>query len=96
MVTKDVEQGELELVRETYGGDVYEYYPLGKYVVAAPGVCGGRPTIKYRRLDARHIIGYLNTGDTPQEIAERHRIPVAAVREVVELSAHYDYERAYA
>lgn len=37
----------LELVREGDGDDVYEYYPLGEYVVVAPGVCGGRPTFKY-------------------------------------------------
>jgi uncharacterized protein (DUF433 family) len=85
-----------EMVREFFEDGVYEYYPLGEYVVAAPGVCGGRPTIKYRRLDARHIMGFLRMGDTPEEIAERHHIPVAAVHEVVKLSRRYDYERAYA
>jgi hypothetical protein len=30
-----------KLAREIYGGQIYEYYPLGQYVVAAPGVCGG-------------------------------------------------------
>jgi hypothetical protein len=39
------------LVKEMYGGHPYEYYPLGNYVVAAPGVCGGRPTFKYTRID---------------------------------------------
>lgn len=51
----------MQLVREEYGGDLYEYYPLGQYVVAAPGVCGGRPSIKYTRIDARHIIGSLRS-----------------------------------
>jgi uncharacterized protein (DUF433 family) len=85
-----------ELVREFFEDGVYEYYPLGEYVVAARGMCGGRPTIKYRRLDARHIMGFLKRGDTPEEIAERHHIPVAAVHEVVKLSRRYDYERSYA
>ncbi len=86
----------VELVREMYGGEVYEYYPLGKFIVAAPGVCGGRPTIKYRRLDARHIIGYLKQGLTQQEIVADFNIPLAAVREVVKLERILDYERAYA
>lgn len=85
-----------QLVTETYGGEPYEYYPLGKHIVAAPGVCGGRPTIKYHRLDARHIIGFLNSGETPAEIATRHNIPIAAVREAVRLAAHFDYEQSYA
>ncbi len=84
------------LVREMYGGEVYEYYPLGKFIVAAPGVCGGRPTIKYHRLDARHIIGYLKQGLTQQEIVADFNIPLAAVREVVKLERILDYERAYA
>ncbi len=79
-----------------YGGEVYEYYPLGKHIVAAPGVCGGRPTVKYRRLDARHLMGFLRRSDTPAEIAERHDIPLAAVREAKAVSAYYDYEKPYA
>lgn len=84
-----------ELVREVYAGDPYEYYPLGEYVVAARGVCGGRPTIKYHRLDARHIIGYLQQGVTPEEIAADFKIPMAAVREVIRLADVYDYEASY-
>jgi uncharacterized protein (DUF433 family) len=84
-----------ELVREIYAGDPYEYYPLGEYVVAARGVCGGRPTIKYHRLDARHIIGYLKQGLTPEEIAADFKIPMAAVQEVIRLADVYDYEASY-
>ena len=86
----------LKLVRETLHGEPYEYYPLGKYIVAAPGVCGGRPTIKYHRLDAMHIIGFLERGDSPKLIARNYRIPVAAVREAGELALLYDYEESYA
>jgi uncharacterized protein (DUF433 family) len=84
------------LVRETLHGEPYEYYPLGKYIVAAPGVCGGRLTIKYHRLDALHIIGFLERGDSPELIARNYRIPVAAVNEAVELALLYDYEESYA
>jgi len=86
----------LKLVRETLHGEPYEYYPLGKYIVAAPGVCGGRPTIKYHRLDAMHIIGFLEHGDSSKLIARNYRIPVAAVREAGELALLYDYEESYA
>lgn len=87
---------DLELVSEMYGGEVYAYYPLGKYVVASPGVCGGRPTIKYHRLDARHVIGDLKLGETPEEIADTYSIPVEAVYEARELQSQFDYEKSYA
>ena len=45
-----------ELITEMVGGETYEYYPLGEYVVRAVGVCGGRPTFKYTRIE---IIGTL-------------------------------------
>jgi uncharacterized protein (DUF433 family) len=85
-----------KLVREVFGGDPYEYYPLGEYVVAARGVCGGRPTLKYTRMDARWVMMYLSVGDTPEELAVRHNVPVEAIHEVVELSSVYDYEHSYA
>jgi uncharacterized protein (DUF433 family) len=95
-VSKAKKAIKLKLVREIRGGEPYEYYPLGKYIVAAPGVCGGRPTIKYHRLDALHIIGFLERGDSPKQIARNYRIPVAAVREAIELASAYDYGRRYA
>ncbi len=85
-----------ELVREDYGGRSYEYYPLGEYIVAAPGVCGGRPTIKYHRLDARWVIGYLRAGDTPEDLAREFNIPIEAVHEAVRLAEVFDYEKSYA
>ena len=95
MVSKAKKVIKLKLQREIYNGEPYEYYPLGKYIVAAPGVCGGRPTIKYHRLDAMHIIGFLERGDSPKQIALNYRIPVAAVREAVKLASLYDYEESY-
>lgn len=84
-----------ELVREMYGGEVYEYVPLGEYIVAARGVCGGRPTLKYTRMDARHVIGWLKLGRTPEDLAATHRVPVEAIHEVVALQHTYDYEQSY-
>lgn len=57
-----------ELVREMYGGEIYEYYPLGKYIVRAPGVCGGRPTFKYTRLEPSVILAQLSLGRTVEDL----------------------------
>lgn len=85
-----------QVITEEYGGRPYSYLPLGKYVVAASGVCGGRPTIKYTRLDARHVVGMIASGESAQQIARTHHIPVAAVEEAVRLATQYDYETSYA
>ena len=86
----------LELVTEDLNGTPYQYFLLGKYVVAAPGVCGGRPTLKGRRLDARHVMGYLRTGDTAEQLAQDFKLPLEAIQEVVALAEVYDYEKSYA
>ena len=75
------------LVCEMVGGEPYKYYPLGQYIVVAPGVCGGRPTFKYTRIDVRHALGLLAAGRTVEQVAHGYDIPVAAVREALELAA---------
>jgi uncharacterized protein (DUF433 family) len=85
----------LEWAREEIDGEVYEYLPLGEYVVAARGVCGGRPTIKYRRLDARHVLAFFQRGDGVRQIADNYKIAVEAVEEVIRLSSVFDYEKSY-
>lgn len=79
----------LQLVRETRGGTLYEYYPIGQYIVAAPGVCGGRPTFKYTRLEVATILDLLAAGWTVerlvQEYAHSHLTP-EAVAEAVRLA----------
>ena len=68
-----------QLVQEMYGGEIYEYYPLGKYVVRAPGVCGGRPTFKYTRLEPSMILALLAQGDTVDDVlADYHRSKISA------------------
>lgn len=59
-----------ELVTEMYGGEPYEYYPLGKYIVRAPGVCGGRPTFKYTRIEASYILAQLGNGLSPEYLVD--------------------------
>ena len=84
------------LMRELYAGDVYEYYPLGKYIVAAPGVCSGRPTFKYTRIEVRMILAYLAEGRTIAEIVAdygRKELTPAAISEAI-LLASYTFEQA--
>jgi uncharacterized protein (DUF433 family) len=61
------------LVREDRGGESYEYYPLGEYVVAASSVCRGRPTFKYTRIDVAFILGRLGAGETIEELVAAYR-----------------------
>lgn len=78
-----------ELVRELYGGEIYEYYPLGKHIVRAPGVCGGRPTFKYTRLEASMILALLSQGDTVEEVLadyNRSKISAEAIYEAIYLA----------
>ena len=76
-----------KLVRAVVGGEPYEYYPLGRHIVVAPGVCGGRPTFKYTRIDVRHALGLLAAGYTVERVASGYRLPVAAVREALALAS---------
>jgi uncharacterized protein (DUF433 family) len=79
---------DIQLVREMRGGHPYEYYPVGDYIVAAPGVCGGRLTFKYTRLDARHLLAELNAGHAPGRVHEDYsgRVPLAGIEELLHLS----------
>jgi uncharacterized protein (DUF433 family) len=84
-----------KLVKEEIHGEVIEYYPLGEYVVIQPGVQSGLPTIKNTRITAGAILGWLEQGDRPEEIAQEYGIPLAAVQEAIQLAEVYDYERSY-
>lgn len=76
-----------KLIREMVGGEAYEYYPVSRHIVIAPGVCGGRPTFKYTRIDVRHALNLLAAGRTIERVAEGYQIPVAAVKEALALAA---------
>ena len=78
-----------KLVQEIYGGEIYEYYPLGKYIVRAPGVCGGRPTFKYTRLEPSMILALLAQGDTVEDVLtnyHRSKISAEAIYEAIYLA----------
>src|SRR5438876_6696651 len=75
------------LVSEILDGEPYEYYPLGDYVVRAVGVCGGRPTFKYTRIEITGTLERLASGKSIDEIVEgyRGRVPREAVVEALRL-----------
>jgi uncharacterized protein (DUF433 family) len=84
--TKSVQK---ELVREMRGGEPYEYYPLGRHIVAAPGVCGGRPTFKYTRIEAAFVLDLLAAGWSIERVTSEYQashLSPAAVKEAVQLA----------
>jgi len=87
------------MVREVTGGEAYNYYPLGKYIVAAPGVCGGRPTFKYTRIEAAHALELIAAGWTIEAIAAEWwggKVSPDAIREAVKLATKKLVESSYA
>ena len=76
------------LVHETVGDESYNYYPLGKYVVAAPGVCGGRPTFKHTRIEVEVVLDLLAAGEPMKQLVENFqgRVPKAAIEEALRLA----------
>ncbi len=78
-----------ELTRELVDGEWYEYVSLGKHVVAAPGICGGRPTFKYTRLEVSVILDLLAAGWSVKKILYNYSdsdISAEAIKEAVQLA----------
>jgi uncharacterized protein (DUF433 family) len=71
------------LISESYGGETYQYYPMGEYIVRAPGVCGMRPTFKYTRIEVAGAIERLAAGETIEELVTGYggRVPKEAIAE---------------
>jgi uncharacterized protein (DUF433 family) len=76
-----------ELITEVVNGKPYQYYPLGEHVVRAMGVCGGRPTFKYTRIEISGALDRLAAGESLEEIVAgyRGRVSREAVREAVQV-----------
>lgn len=76
-----------KLVTEIVGGEPYQYYPFGEHVVRAVGVCGGRPTFKYTRIEITGTLERLAAGESIDDIVAgyRGRVSHVAIREAVEL-----------
>jgi len=78
-----------KVVREEIDGQVYEYFPLGKYVVSAPGVCRGRPTFKFTRIEVAGILDRLAGGDSIDDLVRsfQGRFSREALEEAINLAA---------
>ncbi|HXG66945.1 MAG TPA: DUF433 domain-containing protein [Blastocatellia bacterium] len=76
-----------EMVTEIVGGEPYQYYPLGEYIVRAPGVCGRRPTFKYTRIEITGTLERLAAGESIVAIVEgyRGRVSHAAIMEAAQI-----------
>ncbi|HTY24899.1 MAG TPA: DUF433 domain-containing protein [Desulfomonilaceae bacterium] len=73
---------------EEVGGVRYEYVPLGDFVVKAKGVCGGRPTFKYTRIEIAGILARLKAGEEIDSIVKDYhgRVTREAILEAVHVS----------
>jgi len=82
------------LVTEIIGGEPYEYYPMGDYVVRAKGICGGRPTFKYTRIEVARILGML-VSDSIDSVVKDYggRLSREAILEAVKL-AHKPHRKS--
>jgi uncharacterized protein (DUF433 family) len=78
---------EPQRVIETVGGEAYEYVPLGEYVVRAVGVCGGRPTFKYTRIEITGALERLAGGESVDSLVAgyRDRVSREAISEAVQI-----------
>jgi len=78
-----------KLTREIVGGEPYEYYALGKFIVSAPGVCGGRPTFKYTRIEVEVFLDLLAAGTPLEKLLNtlQGRVNREAMEEALKLAA---------
>jgi uncharacterized protein (DUF433 family) len=62
---------------------------MGEHIVVATGVCGGRPTFKYTRLEVSVVLDLLASGwtidDVIREYAESH-LTATAIQEALHLA----------
>ena len=74
---------------ELVQGEPYEYVQLADHIVRAPGVCGGRPTFKYTRIEVSGALERLAAGESLDSIVEgyRGRVSREAIVEAIQLAA---------
>lgn len=74
-----------KLVSEVVNGELYQYYPLGEHVVRALGVCGGRPTFKYTRIEVAGTLDRLAAGEPLDTVVDGYggRVSREAVLEAL-------------
>lgn len=71
-------------VQEKVGNEDYRYYPLGRHIVRAPGICGGRPTFKYTRIEVSFILNRLAQGKSIQYLVDAYDDPHLSSEAILE------------
>ncbi len=82
-------KGKPKKMSELRDGQVYEYYPLGRFVVVAPKIAGMKPIFKYTRVRVKRALDMIADGASIDEVAQKLDnafIPPDAVREALELA----------
>ena len=76
-----------KVTTEIVNGEAYQYEPLGEHVVRAVGVCGGRPTFKYTRIEIAGTLDRLAAGESLDEIVAgyRGRVSREAIIEAIQI-----------
>ena len=76
---------------ETVGEEPYAFVPLGEHIVRAVGVCGGRPTVKYTRIEMSLLLDRVALGDSMDEIAGDYcgRVSREAVAEAIVIASRF-------
>jgi uncharacterized protein (DUF433 family) len=76
-----------QVMAEIIHGEPYQYYPLGKHVVRAVGICGGRPTFKYTRIEIAGTLERLAAGENEDEMVAgyRGRVSREAILEAIQI-----------
>jgi uncharacterized protein (DUF433 family) len=76
-----------KVMTEIIQGETYQYYALGKHVVRAVGVCGGRPTFKYTRIEIAGTLDRLAAGESLDEIVAGYqgRVSREAIIEAIQI-----------
>lgn len=84
----------MDMVHETINGETYEYAPLGEFVVRAVGVCGGRPTFKYTRIEVAGALDRLRAGESLDSIVAGYegRVSREAMQEAVDIALRHFFD----
>lgn len=79
-----------DLQIEIVGEEPYQCYPLGMYVVHGVGVCGGRTTFKYTRIEVAGALERFSAGETVQDLVRGYqgRVSADAIREAIHYGAN--------
>lgn len=79
------------MIYEHLDGDTYVYAPLGRHVVRGVGICGGRPTFKYTRIEVAGALDRLAAGESFDALIAGYggRVSREALLEAIDIAARH-------